>query len=172
MVDIQCFQNMAIKNMMKLFADQNDVTVDINKIAETLDISVLPHDLSKYQVGVDKVMCAFVTNEQGNACIFYDLKLRENSEYAERVFIMMAFARCIATGENNFIITENEKLSYRENTLVKELLMPQAEVRTIVKRLLIPTTYNIGEIFKVPQDFVRIRLKELKIATMVAGYNY
>ncbi len=169
MVDIREFQHMPIRIMMKWFAEPGDVTVDINKIGETLEVSILPQNLSKYKVGVEKIMCAFVTNEQGNSCIFYNDDL---AEHAERVFIMMAFARCIATGKKEFVITEKSELSQHEKTLVNELLMPQAEVRAVVKKLLVPTTHNIGEIFQVPQDFVRARLKELKIAVMIAGYNY
>ena len=158
--------------MKKLFIEPDDVTVDISKIAETLNVSVLPHDLSKYQNGLDKVVCIFVTNEKGNSCVFYTEELYADSDHAERVFIMMAFARYIATCQKEFVITEKTKLSQHESTLVNELLMPQTELKDVIKRLLIPTTYSIGEIFQVPQDFVRARLKELKIPIMIAGYNY
>lgn len=172
MVDIRDFQHMPLRKMMKLFTDPEDVTVDINKMAEILEVSVLPHNLSKYQVGNKKIVCAFVTNEEGNSCIFYADDATNDSKYANRVFVMMAFARYIATCQREFVITENEELLHWEKTLVSEMLMPQNEVRNTVKRLLIPTTYNLGEVFQVPQDFVRARLNDLKIPTMIAGYNY
>lgn len=172
MVDIRDFQHMPLSTMRKMFTSPGDVTVDINKIGEVLEVSVLPHDLSKYRLDGDGVMCAFVTNETGNSCVFYAEELYGESVREGRVFLMMTFARYITTCKKEFVITKHTQLTQWEKTLVDELLMPRESVKDVVNRLLIPTTYNLSEIFQVPQDFVKARLKDLKLPTMIAGYNY
>ena len=159
MVDIRDFQYMPLRVMKKWFNEQNDVTVDINKIGETLEVSVLPHDLSKYRIGNEKVMCAFVTNDEGNSCIFYNQELYGDKERADRVFIMQAFAKYIATCQKEFLITEKTEFSQWEKTLVAEMLMPREAVKDVISKLIIPTTYSLSEVFQVPQSFVKERLK-------------
>lgn len=172
MVDIRFFQQMPLRKMMKLFTKPGDVTVDLEEVGKILGVSMLPHNLSQYQVDNVKVMCAFVTNDQGNACIFYNEELFGREERLDRVFIMKAVARYITTCQKEFMINETTQLSQWEKTLVDELLMPREEVRDVVGKLLIPTTYTLSEVFQVPQDFVRQRLKDLKLPILIAGYNY
>lgn len=172
MVDVRNFQHMPLREMRKLFTKPGDVTVNINQIGKVLEVSVLPHDVSKYRVDGEMIKCAFVTNESGNSCIFYDEELYGESRREGRVFLMMAFARYITTCKKEFVITKSTQLTQWEKTLVDELLMPRESVKDVVNRLLIPTTYNLSEIFQVPQDFVKERLKDLKLPTMIAGYNY
>lgn len=172
MVDVRSFQHMPLREMRKLFTKPDDVTVDISQIGKVLEVSVLPHDVSKYRVDGEMIMCAFVTNEAGNSCIFYAEELYGGSQREGRVFLMMAFARYITTCKKEFVITRHTKLTQWEKTLVDELLMSRESVKDVVNRLLIPTTYNLSEIFQVPQDFVKERLKDLKLPTLIVGYNY
>ena len=172
MVDIRFFQHMPLRKMMKMFTKPGDVTVDLKLVGQVLEVSMLPYNLSQNRTGGDKIMCAFATNEQGNACIFYDEELYGDKERLDRVFIMKAVARYITTCKKEFFITEKTQLSQWEKTLVDEMLMPREEVKDVVSKLIIPTTYCLSEVFQVPQDFVRERLKDLKLPTMIAGFNY
>ena len=172
MADIHFFQHMPLRKMMKMFTEPGAVTVNLKLVGEVLEISMLPYNLSQFQVGTEKVMCAFATNEKGNSCIFYDEELYGDTDGLDRVWVMKAVARYIATCQKEFLITEKTQFSQWEKTLVSELLMPRETVKEMINKLLIPSTYALSEIFQVPQSFVRERLKELKLPILIAGYNY
>lgn len=172
MVSVNELRYLSAPRIARMFTPKEMATVDLEKLARVLNVSVLPHDFKGILFNDEKVACAFVTNDKGNSCVFYSEEFLARTDYRARMFIVKAFAKYIVTGENNFYMTGETKLSNREKMLAHEMLAPEEQVRDVLSRLIIPTTYALGEIFQVSQDFVRERLSEIKLAALIAGYNY
>ena len=172
MVNVQELRHMPISEIIKIlgiFEDEDLVTSDLTKLAYTLNVSVLVRNFDGTRIAGERIICAFVTNSKGNSAIFYSDDLLNNEA---RIIIAKAFAKYIMTGNNNFFVTQSTNFSKRENTLAYELLMPEQQVRKIMGKLLMPTTFSLAKIFDVSQEFVRERLNEMQIDEYVGGYNF
>ena len=172
MINVKELRHMTIPEIMRTLKIQDKVTVDLEKLGRNLGVSVLPLNLEDVQINGKEVICAFVTNERGNKCIFYSKDTLDSNELLARVVIAQAFARLITTGADGFIITRGFKLSDREKMLVYEMLMPEHQVRMVLRKLNVPTTYILAEIFQVPTMFVTHRLKAMNITEQIGGYNF
>ena len=172
MVNVQTLQNMSISEIIKVLKIEDSVTVDFLKLAHTLKVSVLSRDFEEYKMDGEKIICAFVTNENGDSCIFYSDDLFKNKEYLGRIIIAQVFAKYIITRENNFFVTQSTFFSNREKLLTYEMLMPTSQVEYILDKLILPTTFNLAEIFQVPQEFLKQRLNEMRVTTLIGGYNF
>lgn len=171
MVNVQTLQHMPILEIVKVLKIENSVTVDFSKLAHTLKVSVLPQNFEENKIDGEKIICAFVTNEKGNSCIFYSDDLVDNKEFLGRIIIAQAFAKYIITGENNFFVTQSTIFSNREKLLTYEMLMPKSQVEDVLDKLLLPKTFTLAEIFQVSKEFVRQRLDEMCVTTLIKGYN-
>lgn len=172
MVKVQTLQHMPISEIIKVLKIEDSVNVDLSEVAHTLNVSVLSKNLHKYKIYGEKILCIFVTNEEGNSCIFYSDELLNKEESFGRIIITRAFAKYIITGNNNFIITQSTNFSNKEKLLTYEMLMPETQVKDILKKLLMPTTFSLARIFQVPQEFVKQRLHEMGVTSLIGGFNY
>lgn len=171
MVNIQALRHRPIAEIIRILGIDGLVTVDLRDLALKLDVSVLP--FGETQIKDEKIICVFVTNKEGHSCIFYKNDLLEDKDFrVGRLVIMQAFAKYIITGDKNFFITQTTYFSDREKMLVYEMLMPESQVKKMLNKLILPTTFSLAEIFNVSQDFVRERLKAMKEDAMIAGYNF
>ena len=55
--------------------------------------------------------------------------------------------------------------------LAAEMLMPEAMVKDVICKLILPSTTVLADIFQVSEKFVKQRLTELGIKTQIQGYN-
>ncbi len=172
MVNIQELKLMPICEIVKVLKLGDSVTVDLSELARTLNLSIVPHNFGTDRVDGEKVMCAFMTNEKGDSCIFYSEDLLNNREFLWRIMIAQSFTKYIITGNNHFFVTESTDFSIRERMLLNEMLMPYVQVKNTLDKLVLPTTFSLSKVFKVPQQFVRQRLSAMHVTRMVAGYNY
>lgn len=172
MVNVQTLQNMSILEIIKVLKIEDSVTVDFLKLAHTLKVSILSRDFEEYKIEGEKIICAFVTDEKGNSCIFYSDDLFKDKEYLGRIMIAQTFAKYIITGKNNFFVTQSTFFSHREKLLTHEMLIPTSQVENILDKLILPTTFNLAEIFQVPQEFLKQRLNEMCVTTLIGGYNF
>lgn len=172
MVNVQTLQHMPISEIIKVLKIEDSVTVDFSKLAHALKVSVLSRNFEEYKIEGEKIICAFVTNEKGNSCIFYSADLFDNKEYLGRIMIARAFAKYIITGKNNFFVTQSTIFSNREKLLTYEMLMPTSQVEDVLDKLILPTTYSLADVFQVSQEFVRQRLNEMRVTTLIGGYNF
>jgi len=171
MVNIQALRYRQIPEIIRILGMDRLVTVDLRDLALKLDVSVLP--FGETQIKDEKIICVFVTNEEGRSCIFFKNELLEDKEFiVGRFVITQAFARYIITGDKNFFITQSTDFSNREKMLVYEMLMPEEQVKKMLNKLILPTTFSLAEIFNVSQDFVRERLRGMNEDTLIAGYNF
>lgn len=168
------FQHKSVSEILKILKMEDSVRLDLIKLGRELKVSMLSNDFSTSpRIDGEKIICAFVTNEKGNSCIFYSTNLLEEKEfYTGRVMITRALVKWIITGDDNFSITQSTSFSNREKRLIHELLMPERQVKEVLGELLIPTTLSLAKIFDVSQKFVRERLDEMHLDTLIAGYNY
>ena len=172
MLKVQELQLKPIPEIIKLLGilEFNDLsTVDLAKLAYTLNVSVLPKDFGETKIAGEKIICAFVTNSKGNSCIFYSDDLLN---IKARIMIARSFAKYIITGNNSFFVTHSTNFSIREKMLTNEMLMPESQVKDVICKLILPTTFSLAEIFQVTQEFVRQRLAEMEVETPIAGYNF
>ena len=172
MMNVQTLHNMSISEIIKVLKIEDSVTVDFFKLAHTLKVSVLSRNFEEYKIKGEKIICAFITYENGNSCIFYSDDLFENKEYLGRIMIAQTFAKYIITGKNNFFVTQSTFFSNREKLLTYEMLMPTSQVEYVLDKLILPTTFNLAEIFQVSQEFLKQRLNEMRVTTLIGGYNF
>ena len=172
MVNVQELQYMPISEIVKVLKIEDSVTVDFSKLARDLKVSVLSKDFKTYKIKGEKIICAFVTSKKGNSCIFYSSDLFESKEYLGRIMIAKTFAKYIITGNNNFFVTQSTIFSDREKLLTYEMLMPTTQVEDVLEKLLLPTTFSLADIFHVSQEFVKERLSEMQVTTLIGGYNF
>ncbi len=162
-----------LEEIVSVFMSEEDVTVDLLKLARELGISVIEKAFQPAIIENEEVLCAFVTNKSGNSCIFYSSKFLEDKDFiAGRLAIVSTFVKHIVTGENSFVTTNRTTFSPKEQQLIYELLMPEKQVRVMCNKLLLPTTYALANIFSVSQEFVRARLDAMGMNKNIAGYNY
>ena len=172
MINIQELRSKPISEIIKFlesFINEDFASVDLAKLAYALNVSVLPRNFGETKISGDRIASAFVTNSKGNSCIFYSDDLPNNNA---RIAIAQSFAQYIITGSNNFFITSSTAFSRKENMLIHEMLMPESQVKDVICRLILPTTFTLSQIFQVSQDFVRQRLDEIGIMTLIIGYNF
>lgn len=166
-------QHKTVSEIVKILKIEDLVTVDLVKLGHELNVSVVPKDFGTTRIEDEKIICAFVSNKEGRSCIFYSTDLLEDKEFlVGRTTIIQAFAKYIITGNDNFFITQNTSFSNREKSLIYEMLMPESQVKEILGKLILPTTFTLAKIFNVSQEFVRQRLDEMGIDAYIAGYNY
>ena len=171
MVNVKELQSKPIPEIIRILGilENEDVaTVDLTKLVYTLKVSVLSHNFDETPTAGEKIICAFITNNKGNSCIFYSNDLPHN---IARIAIVLAFAKYIITGNNNFFVTQSTKISEREKMLTDEMLMPESRVKDVICKLILPSTDVLSEIFQVPEKFVKYRLDEIGIKTRIQGYN-
>lgn len=169
MVNLKELQYKSIPEIIKILKNEDLVTVDLVELAYTLNVSVLSRNFEETKIVGEKILCAFATNSKGNSCIFYSDDLSFNKA---RIMIVRAFAKYIITGNNNFFITQSTNFSKREKMLTNEMLMPESQVKDVICKLILPTTRSLAEIFQVTQEFVNLRLSEMGVMTLIAGYNF
>lgn len=167
---MQELQHKTISEIIKVLGIEDLVTVDFVRMGYKLNVSILSRNFEENEIDGKKIICAFVTNKKGKSCIFYSTDLLADEEW--RIAITYAFARYIITGNDNFFITQSTNFSDREKMLVYEMLMPKSQVKKILNKLILPTTFSLAKIFSVSQEFVRQRLDEMHIDVYIGGYNY
>ena len=174
MVNVKELRNKSVSEIIKILKREDVVRLDLVEVGRELKVFMMSNDFSTSpRIDGEKIICAFVTNEKGNSCIFYSTDLLEEKEFhTGRIMITHALAKWIITGDDNFSITQSSSFSNREKTLLYELLMPERQVKEMVGQLRIPTTLSLAKIFDVSQEFVRERLDEMHIETLIVGYNY
>ena len=171
MVNVGELKYKPIAEIIKILGIDRLVAVDLCNLEFLLDVAISP--FGETQIKDEKIICAFVTNEEGRSGIFYKNELLEDKKFlVGRLVITQTFARYIITGEKNFFITQHTNFSNREKMLVYEMLMPEQQVKNVLDKLILPTTWNLAKIFNVSQDFVKERLKEMKKVPWIAGYNF
>ncbi len=168
------FQHKSVSEILRILKRENAVGLDLVEVGRELKVSIMSNDFSTSpRINGEKIICALVTNEKGNSCIFYSTDLLKEKEFhTGRIMITSALVKWIITGDDNFSITQSTIFSNREKRLIHELLMPERQVKEILGELLIPTTLSLAEIFDVSQEFVRQRLDEMHLDTRIGGYNY
>lgn len=171
MVNVKELQYKSIPGIIKILGvleNEDFVTADLTKLAYSLNVSVLARNFEKTEISGERIICAFVTNSKGNSCIFYsdDLPYKE-----ARIIIFKAFAKYIITGNNNFFVTQSTDFSKKEKMLTAELLMPKSRVAEVICQLILPSTVVLADIFQVTEKFVKHRLAEIGIKTLISGYN-
>lgn len=171
MVNVNELRYKSIPEIIKILGileNEDSATADLTKLAYSLNVSVLARNFKRTEISVERIFCAFVTNGKGNSCIFYsdDLPYKE-----ARIIILSAFAKYIITGNNNFFVTWSTDFSEKEKMLTAELLMPKLRVAEVIAQLILPSTVALADIFQVPEEFVKHRLDEFGIKTLISGYN-
>lgn len=171
MVNVTELQHKSIQEIIKILGvlqNEDFSTADLKKLAYSLNVSVLAKNFERTEISRERILCAFVTNDNGTSCIFYsdDLPYKE-----ARIIIASSFAKYIVTGNNNFLVTQCTDFSEREKTLTSELLMPKARVTEVICKLILPSISVLAEIFQVSEEFVKHRLSEIGIMTIILGYN-
>lgn len=171
MVNIQRLRHRPISEIRKVLNCES--TIDLAKVAQKLNVSIVPYCFMQPSNDSEKILCFFVTNENGKACIFYDVELVDNKKRELlRLALTQTFVRYILTGKEKFRITRSTKFSDRENNLVDELLMPAEKVKEVINKLLFPTPYRLAVMFGVSTEFVKRRLDKMNIRTFMVGYNF
>lgn len=171
MVNVQELQHKPISEIIRILGileDEDLATADLAKLAYTLNVSVVPRNFEETKIAGEKIICAFVTNRKGNSCIFYSDDLSSDKA---RIMIARAFAKYIITGNNNFFVTQSTIFSKREKMLEHEMLMPEPQVKDVICKLILPSTVVLADIFQVSEEFVKQRLDEIGIMTLIQGYN-
>lgn len=171
MVNVQELQHKSIPEIIRIlgiFENEDVVTVDLAELVYTLKVSALARNFESAKIAGEKILAAFVTNSKGNSCIFYSNDLSHDEA---RLIITRAFAKYIITGNNNFFVTQSTNFSKREKSLTNEMLMPEIKVKDVICKLILPSTTVLTEIFQVSQEFVKLRLDEIGIMTLIQGYN-
>lgn len=173
MINVQELRYKPISEIIKELNIEYSVPVDLENLGRNLQVSILPKEFDDHRIDGEKIICAFVTNEKGRSCIFYSNELLEDDKFvAGRVRIIQAFARYIITGDTNFFITKSTRFSSKEESLIYEMLMPKSQVEEVLHELIIPTTYILAKIFRVPQSFVKLRLDQMCVKRLIGNYNY
>jgi hypothetical protein len=85
---------------------------------------------------------------------------------------MQALVHHMLSGKKNFCITPKTKFSNQEQRIVFDLMMPEDQVNDMISKLILPTTYSLSNIFRVPQWFVRKRLDLMHTKRQVADHDY
>lgn len=165
-------QTQTISEIAKKLLPKNSVCLDLAKLARKLHISILSNGFGDQTINGEKIVCVFVTDEQERSCIFYNADLLKEEFTAGREIITLAFAKHIITGKDNFYITKNTLFSKRVKSLAYSLLMPEIQVESVLDQLVLPTTLILAEIFKVSQQFVIERLRDMNVTCPIGGYNY
>ena len=171
MVNVKELQNKSIPEMIRILGvleNEELATADLAKLAYALNVSVLAHNFGGEKIAGEKILCAFATNSKGNSCIFYSDELLYDEA---RIAIVLAFAKYIITGNNNFYVTQSTKFSERENMLADEMLMPESRVKDVICKLIMPSTAVLADIFQVSKKLVNQRLAKIGIKTKIQGYN-
>ena len=164
MVNIRELRHKPVSEIVKVLNVDNLISIDLVAVAYMLNISILSYSFNQYVHNGEKIICAFVTNNKGKSCIFYDVELADNKDDGLRIEIAKTFARYILTGEKTFYITKSTEFSAREDLLVNEMLMPEAKVKDTIKELILPTTFSLAKIFSVSPEFVNQRLDKMDIS--------
>lgn len=173
LVNVQELKYKTISEIIKELNVEYSVPVDLKNLGCKLQVSIVPLDFDDHRLDGEKIICAFVTNEKGHSCIFYNVELSEDYEFvAGRHGIIQAFVKYIITGDNNFFITQSTYFSQREKMLTYEMLMPKSQVEDVLYQLIMPTTYSLAKIFGVSQSFVKHRLDQMYIRRKIGNYNY
>lgn len=171
MVNVKELQYKSIPEIIRILGileNEELATIDLSKLVYTLNVSVLAHNFDGAKIAGEKIICAFITNSKGNSCIFYSDELL----YEEaRIAIVIAFAKYIITGNNNFYVAQSTKFSEREKMLAEEMLMPESRVKDVICKLIMPSTAILADIFQVSKKFVNQRLAKIGIKTQIQGYN-
>lgn len=166
-------QNRTISEMAKKLLPKNSVCLDLVKLARKLHISISSNGFGDQTINGEKIVCVFVTDEQERSGIFYNADLLKEEEFtAAREIITLVFAKHIITGKDNFYITKNTLFSKRVKSLAYSLLMPEIQVESVLDQLVLPTTLRLAQIFKVSQQFVNERLRDMNVTCPIGGYNY
>lgn len=171
MINLHELQHKPISEITKALGIVDEYTIDLRKLSNILDMGIVPYDFEEHKIDNEKIICAFVTNENGRFAIFYDDKLYQQWSIG-RPMVVLTFSKYILTGNKHFYITRNTFFSDREKALASEMLMPEPKVYEVLDRLLLPTTFALSEIFEVSQEFVRQRLAQMQVDRYIAGYNY
>ena len=172
MVNVQELRHKPIPEIIKvlrILENTDMATVDVAMLANLLNVSVLPRNFDEIKISGENVILSFVTNSKNNSCIFYSDDLSYNKA---RIMIVQAFAKYIITGNNNFFVTQNTIFLKREQMLANEMLIPESQVKDVIRKLILPTTFTLAKIFQVSQEFVILRLAEIGVMSPIAGYNY
>lgn len=171
MINVQELQHKTIPEIIRILGilqNENYAIADLSKLIYGLNVSVLGHNFKGTKIVGEKIFCSFVTNSKGNSCIFYNDSLLDNEA---RIIIFLAFAKYIITKNNNFYVTQSTSFSKKEKMLASEMLMPEAKVKDVICKLILPSTTVLSDIFQVSEKFVKQRLAEIGIKTHVNGYN-
>ena len=173
MVSIQELQHKPIPEIIKILGalPRGEVTGDLKQMGIALNLSMISYKFDEVEV---KPLCAFITNAEGQSCIFYRTDFAEQQFRLDRIAIAKALAKHIITGSKGFLITESTYFSPREKQFVYELLMPERKVREVCQQLIMPTVVSLANIFSVEPNFVVERLDAMKgkLRYMVAGYDF
>ena len=173
MVNVQELRYKPISEIIKELNVEDSVPVDLKNLGCKLQVSILSKDFDDHRIDGEKIICAFVTNEKGCSCIFYNADLLKDDEFvAGRVGIIQAFAKYIINGDDNFFVTKSTRFSSKEESLIYEMLMPKSKVEEVLHELIIPTTYILAKIFGVPQSFVKLRLDTMYVKRLIGNYHY
>ena len=172
MVDVKELQSKSVLEIIDILGSDDIIPLSFNNLAIHLNVSILPYDFSKEKINGKNILCAFVTNEEGKSCIFYDEKYLADAFVEEgKLIIARAFAKYIVTGESKFFITESTVYTNKEIRLTYELLMPESQVQAVSQKLLLPTIPSLANIFEVSVGFVKERLNYIDLTRRVIGYN-
>ena len=171
MINIQELQHKSIPEIIKILGileNEDYATADLSKLVYGLNVSLLGHNFKGTKIVGEKIFCTFVTNSKGNSRIFYSDSLLDHEA---RIIIVLAFAKYIITKNNNFYVTQSTSFSKKEIMLAAEMLMPEAKVKEVICKLILPSTTVLADIFQVSEKFVKERLDEIGIMTLIEGYN-
>lgn len=171
MVNIQELRHRPISEIRKVLNVES--AIDLTKVANILNVSIVPYCFPQPSNDAEKIICFFVTNEEGKACIFYDVELVDNKKWELlQLTIIQTLARYILTGKENFRITKSTEFSDRENNLVDEFLMPAEKVKEFISKLVFPTPYSLAVLFGVSTEFVKKRLDKMNMRTIMVEFNF
>ena len=164
------FKTMSISEIKDYFDVGEDTPLDLIKLLGQLNVSALPKNLDELAPN-KSAKSVLLTSESGRVAIFYDERLIDG-EFSENPVIVQTLVHYMLTDDKVFYITPRSAFSNREQEMVFELLMPKNQVKEMLDKLILPTTYSLSKIFRVPQEFVRKRLAAMNITKNIAEYNY
>jgi hypothetical protein len=172
MIHVNKLQNRSIEEIIKILDINASTAVDLTQLAHTLSISILPYDFTNYKIDGNQLLCAFITNQNDDSCIFYSNDLVGTKRFFPgRTYITQAFARYIITRQKNFYITADTVFENKEKQLAHQLLMPEEQINDVIARLIRPTTDILSQIFQVNKELIVARLNEINMRMPIAGFN-
>lgn len=139
--------------------------VNLSLVCQTLGISVLPYEL--IAESGKNFISAYATNGE-KVAIFYDNSIKGDTatarfEVAKQLAHFLKFRNNIHYG--------NSGMYDEVYDFVAELLIPEASLKSVISRLIIPEIGSLSRIFDVPINLIRYRLLKLRIKDQIVGYN-